>query len=67
MDREGEGGLSAARALGLGLAFGVAFNVLGWLFNNLLLGQNWDAANAAAKTGFAAGEAAAGRTITTSV
>ena len=54
MDREGEGGLSAARVLGLGLAFGVAFNVLGWLGNNLLLGEDWDAANAAVKTGFAA-------------
>lgn len=54
MDRDGEGGLSAARLLGLSLAFGVVFNLLGWLGNNLLLGEDWDAANAAVKSGFAA-------------
>ncbi|MFC2952999.1 hypothetical protein ACFOOP_13750 [Marinicaulis aureus] len=34
--------------------FGLAFNILGWLGNNLLLGQLWDEAGAAAQAGFAA-------------
>ncbi len=31
---------------------GVVFNLLGWLGNNLLLGDDWDAANAGVKVGF---------------
>lgn len=54
MDRKGEGGVSVARLIGLSLAFGLVFNVLGWLGNNLLLGADWDAANASVKVGFAA-------------
>lgn len=54
MDREGKGGVGAARLIWLGLAFGLGFNVLGWLGNNLLLGADWDAANAGVRAGFAA-------------
>lgn len=54
MDREGKGGVSPGRIIWLGFAYGVLFNILGWLGNNLLLGEDWDAANAAVKAGFAA-------------
>ncbi len=54
MDREGEGGISSGRIIWLGFAYGVLFNILGWMGNNLLLGEDWDAANAAVKAGFAA-------------
>ena len=54
MDRDGEGGVNAARLIWLSLAFGVVFNILGWLGNNLLLGADWDVANAGVKAGFAA-------------
>lgn len=36
------------------LIFGVAFNLLGWAGNNLLLGDLWDMAGDQAKAGFAA-------------
>lgn len=54
MDREREGGVSSGRIIWLGFVYGVLFNILGWLGNNLLLGEDWDAANAAVKAGFAA-------------
>jgi hypothetical protein len=34
------------------VVFGLGFNILGWLGNNLLLGQLWDAAGEAAQMGF---------------
>lgn len=36
------------------LVFGVVFNVLGWLGNNMILGADWAAASAGVKAGFAA-------------
>lgn len=36
------------------VVFGIALNILGWLGNNLLLGDLWDQANADVKAGFAA-------------
>lgn len=35
------------------LVFGVVFNIFGWLGNNILLGELWDAAGSGAKFGFA--------------
>ena len=34
------------------LVFGVMFNLLGWLGNNLLLGDDWDLANAGVEMGY---------------
>lgn len=36
------------------LVFGVVFNVLGWLGNNIVLGPDWAAASVGVKAGFAA-------------
>ena len=39
---------STGRILVVGLCFGLFFNLLGWVGNNLLLGGDWDAAAALA-------------------
>lgn len=36
------------------IVFGIALNILGWLGNNLVLGDLWDQANADVKAGFSA-------------
>ena len=54
MDREREGGVAARRIVWLGVAYGAVFNVLGWLGNNVLFGDDWDAVNSAVRAGFVA-------------
>lgn len=48
-----KGGATKASILVWTLIFGAAFNILGWLGNNFLLGGLWDQASAQVKAGFA--------------
>jgi hypothetical protein len=49
---QGETGMKVVTIVVWTLIYGVLWNVLGWLGNNLLMGDAWDAVNAQATPGF---------------